>query len=96
MSYSIASTERAPVSGVPTGRPRWHPSGVAHAVLAKPRGGHHRVTMCGVPVGELNLFESLEFLRVRLCPECRDCRDWVLAEDRRLEAVAHAALGRLR
>jgi hypothetical protein len=94
MSYLIASTARTPGSrALPGGRPAWHPAGLAHAVLAKPRGGHHAVTMCGIAVRELHLFETLPFLRVRTCPECRDCR-WVLAEDRRLESAARAAVGR--
>jgi hypothetical protein len=85
MTYAIASTDRTPGPDTHPGRQRaLHPAGLAHAVLAKPRGGHHSVTMCGIPVRRLHLFEQLEFLRARLCPECRDCRDWVLAEERRL------------
>jgi hypothetical protein len=95
MSYSIASTHRKPGPPAAAGwQPPWHPAGTAHAVLAKPRGGHHTVTMCGIAVRDLHLFEALQFLRVRLCPECRDCRDWVLADERRLVAAADAATGR--
>ena len=89
MSYSIASTDRKPGPHAALGRQAgWHPAGTAHAVLTRPRGGHHAVTMCGIPVRELHLFEALQFRRVRLCPECRDCRDWVLADERRLDAAA--------
>jgi hypothetical protein len=97
MGYSIASTARKlGPSAAPDRRPAWHPAGLAHAVLAKARGGHHVVTMCGVPVRELHLFETLAFLRVRVCPECRDCRDWVLAEERRLMAAARNVAERAR
>jgi hypothetical protein len=98
MTYAIASTDRTPNPHARSGpQPAWHPAGSAHAVLARTRGGgHHPVTMCGLAVRRLHLFEPLEFLRVRLCPECRDCREWVLAEERRLISAVRAPVERFR
>jgi hypothetical protein len=93
MGYAVASTQRKPASMAVRGSAQsaWEPSGLAHAVLVKPRGGHQKVTMCGVPVGELHLFERYPFHGVGPWVECRDCRDWVIAERRRLTAAALGA-----
>jgi hypothetical protein len=92
MVYAVASTHRKPGPAVVLrGRQAgWEPAGIAHAVLAKPHGGHHKVTMCGLPVSELHLFERLAFHGDGSRPqyrECRECGGWVQAEQRRLKAA---------
>lgn len=80
LRYVIASTERTPSTGAPAGS---LPTGVTHAVMLTPSGGVSGVTMCGELVEELHVFVSLGFPRPLRSDECRDCREWVLVDDRR-------------
>jgi hypothetical protein len=74
--YVGASTARRLESS--GGEQTWAPAGEMHAFCLT-RGSRATVSMCGVDVSALHVFEDRPFVSPWTGAECAECRRWVAA-----------------